>query len=202
MRTTAGHSFRNAGRFFHSSPKSSWTWRNRFSANNNNPALRWIWSALFWLPTLTVFTQVGCTIRAVTGDSMQPTLNPDPITPSRRRPLQSLVHRDEAAVRARGRRLVQEHGKLLVKRLIALPGDKVKTLPPYPDVEVVVPEGHGWLEGDAPFNSEDSNHFGPVPLALIDSKLAYVVWPTKRLGDITSHATGTQSERVATLPRS
>lgn len=77
----------------------------------------------------------------------------------------------------------QEHGKLLVKRLVALPGDKVrglplfpvrvtlhvpsnddqvKTLPPYPDEEVVVPEGHGWLEGDAPFNSEDSNHFGPV----------------------------------------
>ena len=39
---------------------------------------------------------------------------------------------------------------------------QVKTLPPYPDMEVVVPEGHGWLEGDAPFNSEDSNHFGPV----------------------------------------
>jgi type IV secretory pathway protease TraF len=84
----------------------------------------------------------------------------------------------------------QECGKLLVKRLVALPGDKVrrhtlpsveltsysngspssalsdndqvKTLPPYPDTEVVIPEGHGWLEGDAPFNSEDSNHFGPV----------------------------------------
>jgi inner membrane protease subunit 2 len=81
----------------------------------------------------------------------------------------------------------QEYGKLLVKRLIALPGDKVvwpnltdlspsnlsiispalythqvKTLPPYPDTEVIIPDGHGWLEGDAPFNSEDSNHFGPV----------------------------------------
>ena len=73
----------------------------------------------------------------------------------------------------------------MVKRLVALPGDKVsktasssgllsltrgscctsdqvKTLPPYSDMEIVVPEGHGWLEGDAPFNSEDSNHFGPV----------------------------------------
>ena len=40
--------------------------------------------------------------------------------------------------------------------------NQVKTLPPYPDTEVVIPEGHGWLEGDAPFDSEDSNHFGPV----------------------------------------
>ena len=85
-------------------------------------------------------------------------------------------------------------------------------------MEVVVPEGHGWLEGDAPFNSEDSNHFGPVsllelvvetihsldqvPLALIDSKLTFVVWPPKRFSAITSHATGTQSERVDALPRS
>jgi inner membrane protease subunit 2 len=88
----------------------------------------------------------------------------------------------------------QEHGKLLVKRLVALPGDKVrgaalfffpvesssshirvhsnddqvKTLPPYPDEEVVIPDGHGWLEGDAPFNSEDSNYFGPVRVVYSD----------------------------------
>jgi len=90
----------------------------------------------------------------------------------------------------------QECGKILVKRLIALPGDKVKTLPPYPDTEVVVPEGYGWVEGDAPFNSEDSNHFGPVPLALIDSKLACVLWPLDRVGVVNSHTTGTQAERV------
>src|SRR6266404_1107452 len=63
----AGHSFRNACRFSHKSPKFSR--KAHFSANN--PALRWVWSTLFWLPTFTVFTQVGCTIRAVTGDSMQ-----------------------------------------------------------------------------------------------------------------------------------
>ncbi|KAI9447842.1 peptidase S24/S26A/S26B/S26C [Lactarius indigo] len=204
MRTAAGHSSRNPGRFFHSGTKSSWTWKNRFSTNSN-PALRLIWSTLFWLPTLTVFTQVGCTIRAVTGDSMQPTLNPDL---SRPRDV-ALFNRWSIVMKRRYERgdvvafrSPQEHGKLLVKRLVALPGDKVKTLPPYADVEVVVPEGHGWLEGDASFNSEDSNHFGPVPLALIDSKLTYVVWPPKRLGAITSHTTGTQSERVVALPRS
>ena len=61
----AGHPFRNAGRGFpHGGQQSSWK-------NRNSPALRWIWSTLFWLPTLTVFTQVGCTVRAETGDSMQ-----------------------------------------------------------------------------------------------------------------------------------
>ncbi|KAI0321837.1 peptidase S24/S26A/S26B/S26C, partial [Amylostereum chailletii] len=73
-----------------------------------------------------------------------------------------------------------EVNKLLVKRLIALPGDKVKTLPPYPDKEVVIPTGHAWLEGDASFNSEDSNHFGPVPLALLDSKMVHIIYPFGR----------------------
>ena len=64
----AGHSFRNAARFSHS--QSSWKKKNRFSATNK-PTLRWVWSTLFWLPTFTVLTQVGCTLRTVTGDSMQ-----------------------------------------------------------------------------------------------------------------------------------
>lgn len=63
--------------------------------------------------------------------------------------------------------------KLIVKRIIALPGDtvrysaytltassihrfflfKVKTLPPYPDAEVRIPDGRLWVEGQcAPVN--------------------------------------------------
>jgi signal peptidase I len=37
--------------------------------------------------------------------------------------------------------------KMLVKRIVAVAGDVVKTLPPYPDAEVFVPEGHVWVEG-------------------------------------------------------
>jgi inner membrane protease subunit 2 len=57
----------------------------------------------------------------------------------------------------------------------------VRTLPPYPEPEVLVPQGHVWVEGsfytpstprmnfalgDA-FHSQDSNSFGPAsPLIL------------------------------------
>jgi inner membrane protease subunit 2 len=36
---------------------------------------------------------------------------------------------------------------MLVKRILALPGDRVHTLPPYPDQVVTVPPGHAWVEG-------------------------------------------------------
>jgi len=73
---------------------------------------------------------------------------------------------------------------MIVKRIIAVAGDVIKTLPPYPDAEVVVPEGHVWVEGDEPFRTLDSNKFGPVPLALLDSKLTYIIWPLDRIGPL------------------
>ena len=50
---------------------------------------------------------------------------------------------------------------MLVKRVIALPGDRVRTSygkGPY----VSVPEGRCWIEGDNSRNSNDSNNFGAV----------------------------------------
>jgi len=194
MRNT-GHPFLLIGKLSHNAYKY---WKNV----SRQPLVRRVRSTLIWLPTLTVFTQVGYTIRAVTGNSMQPTLNPDLSRPRDVALFSSwsiVIKRRYERGDVVAFRSPQEHGKLLVKRLVALPGDKVKTLPPYPDEEVVIPEGHGWLEGDAPFNSEDSNHFGPVPLALIDSRLTCVLWPLDRVGVISSHATGTQAERVDKL---
>ena len=37
--------------------------------------------------------------------------------------------------------------QFIVKRILALEGDTVETLPPYPDRRVKVPEGHAWVEG-------------------------------------------------------
>lgn len=52
--------------------------------------------------------------------------------------------------------------KMIVKRVVAVADDTVQTLPPYPDTEVRIPEGHIWVEGDEPFRTLDSNSFGPV----------------------------------------
>jgi len=115
---------------------------------------------------------------------MQPTLNPDSsqwrdIVVFDRYSIKTLhqyIRGDVVALKS------PSDSKLIVKRIVALEGDTVKTLPPYPDTEVTVPEGHAWVEGDEPFKSEDSNHFGPIPLGLIDSKLTYVIWPPEREG--------------------
>ncbi|KAH9938556.1 peptidase S24/S26A/S26B/S26C [Fomitopsis serialis] len=121
---------------------------------------------------------------------MQPTLNPDTS------PWRDLVLFDRFSIRTlrkyeRGDVVALAsplNSKLLVKRIIALGGDTVKTLPPYPDAEVRIPPGHVWVEGDEPFHSEDSNTFGPVPLALIDSKLIWIVWPQQRFGPLLTPA--------------
>ena len=46
----------------------------------------------------------------------------------------------------------------MLKRVLALPGDIIRTRI---NSEVIIPEGHCWLEGDNADNSVDSNEFGP-----------------------------------------
>jgi len=105
---------------------------------------------------------------------MQPTLNPNTST------WRDLAIFNRFAVQTLGRcsrddivtfRSPENPNRILVKRILALEGDVVKTLPPYPDQEIVVPEGHVWVEGDEPFFSDDSNRFGPVHF--VDSSFSY-----------------------------
>ncbi|KAF9247185.1 peptidase S24/S26A/S26B/S26C [Melanogaster broomeanus] len=142
---------------------------------------------LYWLPLGIAFTHYFYTIKTVRGRSMQPTLNPDTsgwddivvfdrFTVVSGKPLEK---GDVVALRD-----PMHGGKMIVKRIIAVSGDSVKTLPPYPDSEVLVPEGHIWVEGDEPFRTLDSNKFGPVPLALVDAKLSYIIWPLDRIGPL------------------
>ncbi|OCB91548.1 hypothetical protein A7U60_g1174 [Sanghuangporus baumii] len=84
----------------------------------------------------------------------------------------------------------------LVKRVVALEGDVVQTLPPYPVQEVKVPEGYVWVEGDEPFWTLDSNSWGPVPRALIDAKLTFILWPFDRFGRLKATATKVRDTRT------
>lgn len=151
-----------------------------------HPRFAWTLSAMVRLPTGIAFNEYFYSLKFVSGRSMQPTLNPDDST------WRDIVLFDHFSINwlqdyKRGDivALKSPHeGKLIVKRIVALPGDTVKTLPPYPDVEVRIPEGHAWVEGDEPFRSEDSNYFGAVPLGLIQSKLSMIVWPLNRIGPI------------------
>lgn len=89
--------------------------------------------------------------------------------------------------------------KTLVKRVVAVAGDTIKTFPPYPLNEVIVPEGHVWVEGDQPFRSLDSNSFGPIPLALVEAKPCYIVWPLHRLGPLNTNTGVPRSPNTAAV---
>ncbi|MCJ1356677.1 MAG: hypothetical protein MMC33_006672 [Icmadophila ericetorum] len=73
---------------------------------------------------------------------------------------------------------------LVVKRVIALEGDEVRTNPPYPFPREIVPKGHVWVEGDHPEGrmTMDSNTYGPVSISLIVGKVRGVVWPLSKAG--------------------
>ena len=53
---------------------------------------------------------------------------------------------------------------MIVKRIIAMEGDEVRTRKPYPFPTEIVPQGHVWVEGEHPEErmSLDSNTYGPV----------------------------------------
>ncbi|EJF61321.1 LexA/Signal peptidase [Dichomitus squalens LYAD-421 SS1] len=150
------------------------------------PRLRWTLSAFVWLPLGIFITEYGFNIKSVKGRSMQPTLNPDDSV------WKDLVLFNRCSVKFwksynRGDVVALKSpvdSKLIVKRIIALEGDTVRTLPPYPDAEVVIPQGHAWVEGDEPFRTEDSNRFGPVALGLIESRLSFILWPWERIGPL------------------
>lgn len=116
---------------------------------------------------------------------MQPTLNPDDSISN------DVLLFDQYSMRAgrpinRGDIVALKDpmggSKVIVKRIIAIEGDTVQTLPPYPDAEVVLPKGYVWVEGDEPFRTLDSNKFGPVPVSLIESRLTSIIWPLNRFG--------------------
>lgn len=94
-----------------------------------------------------------------------------------------------------------------IKRVIGLPGDKVKVsggrvyvngqqisepyiaAPPNYQAEWEVPEGALFVLGDNRNNSSDSHNWGPVPMENVIGKALVVYWPPQSWG-LVPHATG------------
>lgn len=145
-----------------------------------------------------IFDNVGY-VACVEGGSMQPVLNPlwpkyDWVF------LSCFAVRNYDVKRGDVVTIISPHDpkELFIKRVMGLQGDIVETLN-YRRKHVRVPKGHCWLEGDNHKKSIDSNDFGPVPLALVQSKAIGIVWPWERrqfLEHEVDVATG--AERVTT----
>ncbi|KAI0484609.1 hypothetical protein GGR56DRAFT_33293 [Xylariaceae sp. FL0804] len=71
-----------------------------------------------------------------------------------------------------------------MKRLVALPGDIVRTRSDCNVRFAKVPPDHVWVEGDggAEFSERDSNYYGPAPIHLLADKGTHVVTPFNYLG--------------------
>eukprot|EP00795_Rhopilema_esculentum_P001981 gene1981-17527_t len=138
------------------------------------------------LPIYITLTDYGYCIARVDGISMQPALNPEnkksdvvlidrwsskDVFNIRRGDVVSLTSPSDPDVK-------------LIKRVIGLEGDVVKTLG-YKKRYVSIPKGHCWLEGDNRGKSFDSNKFGPVSLGLVNGIATRIVWPPKRWMKIT-----------------
>ncbi|XP_073921139.1 mitochondrial inner membrane protease subunit 2 isoform X3 [Castor canadensis] len=67
----------------------------------------------------------------------------------------------------------------IIKRVIALEGDIIRTMG-HKNQYVKVPRGHMWVEGDHHGHSFDSNSFGPVSLGLLHAHATHILWPPER----------------------
>lgn len=140
---------------------------------------------LAWFPVLVFVHDHLFAPATISGRSMQPTFNPDSSQLTLDRVILnkypttlSLAGRPSYAVNdVITLYSPTDPSTLLTKRIIALPGALVQTLPLYPERYVRIPKGFCWVEGDESFHSRDSNTFGPIPLALIHAKVSWIFWP-------------------------
>lgn len=73
----------------------------------------------------------------------------------------------------------QNPEKVVTKRVVAVEGDMVYPLPPYPTDPLIIQWGQIWVEGDNEDKSKsiDSNTYGSIPAGLIVGKVVGVIWP-------------------------
>ncbi|KAF7707592.1 mitochondrial inner membrane protease subunit 2 [Silurus meridionalis] len=130
--------------------------------------------------TVTVLDRLAYVAR-VEGASMQPSLNPEGTLSSDVVLLNRWSVRNYEVQRGDIVSVVSPKNpkQKIIKRVIALEGDFIKTLG-YKNRYVRVPDGHLWIEGDHHGHSLDSNTFGPVSLGLLHGRASHILWPPNR----------------------
>jgi len=84
----------------------------------------------------------------------------------------------------------RDHTKSYIKRVIALPGDRIRidhgqvyvNSVPLTQPEMVLPPHEYFVMGDHRSISSDSRDFGPVDRDLIYGKAVFVYWPMEQVG--------------------
>ncbi|KAM7216180.1 hypothetical protein V8F06_008397 [Rhypophila decipiens] len=122
-----------------------------------------------WVPPLIMFNMYVAELTTISGPSMYPFFNPH-YNESLRKDV-VLVKKHYMMGRLKRGMIVifwnpYKPEKKTCKRIIGLEGDVIRTRPPYKYPEIIVPEGHVWVEGDGD-NSQDSNTYGPISARLI-----------------------------------
>lgn len=138
---------------------------------------------LFAIPVTIMFNDLVGSVAFVAGPSMQPALNPtgaearDVVLINKLAIKQGWLNRGDVIVLDSPQRRKQQ----IVKRLIGLPGDWVKTR----SGELKhVPKGKVWIEGDNQEFSCDSDRYGAIPISMVRAKVSTIVWPPSRWGDV------------------
>ncbi|TVY35391.1 Mitochondrial inner membrane protease subunit [Lachnellula occidentalis] len=142
-----------------------------------------------WVPAVVFFNENVGMVTFISGPSMYPYLNTN-YNESQSKDA-CWVNKWKPAENLKRGMLVSfwspAHPEVLaVKRVIALPGDKVVTRAPYPMPTVDIPCNHIWVEGDNKDGTKtlDSNYYGPISTSLVQGKITHVLWPWNSAGSI------------------
>jgi len=84
--------------------------------------------------------------------------------------------------------------KKLIKRVVALEGDHIWSRAEHR--LTYIPLGHCWVEGDEGDKSTDSNQLGPIPQALIEGRVGFIIWPWKRWGRVPQELQRSSKDRL------
>ncbi|PHH78649.1 hypothetical protein CDD80_6541 [Ophiocordyceps camponoti-rufipedis] len=136
-----------------------------------------------WIPLILWFNLHVAEVTWVDGGSMSPLLNGDRDTTLKRDAVLNFKWAPQDGLK-RGMvvtlRSPYRPESVVVKRVVALPGDVVLTKRPYSSPVQRVPPGHVWVEGDGPPGSSlDSNTYGPVSMRLLTGRVTHILYPLR-----------------------